>query len=279
MKKQVFFLILLLSWLGMDAQITMPQPSPLSSVTQRIGLVEVGITYSRPSAKGRKVFGDLVPFDKLWRTGANKASRLSISDTVTISGNTLPKGDYALFTIPGKAEWTIIISKQAELSGTAGYKSEEDICRFKVKPFTTSFFTETFTIGFSNVTTKTADVEILWENTGLRFTVETNPDRLVMKSINAALQIPANNYYQAASYYLENNKDLKQALTWINLAIENGYARYWVLRTKALIQAGNGDYKGAIETARKSSELAQKDGDESYVKMNDKSITEWEKKK
>ncbi|MCZ2444286.1 MAG: DUF2911 domain-containing protein [Flavobacteriales bacterium] len=279
MKKQVFFLMLLLSWLGMDAQITMPQPSPLSSVTQRIGLVEVGITYSRPSAKGRKVFGDLVPFDKMWRTGANKASRLSISDTVTISGNTLPKGDYALFTIPGKAEWTIIISKQAELSGTAGYKNEQDICRFKVKSFTTSFFTETFTIGFSNVTTKTADVEILWENTGLRFTIETNPDRLVMESINAALQIPANNYYQAASYYLENNKDLKQALTWINLAIENGYARYWVLRTKALIQVGNGDYKGAIETARKSSELAQKDGDESYVKMNDKSIIEWEKKK
>lgn len=278
MKKTSIMVVVMLATHFMYAQIAMPQPSPLSTITQKIGLVDASIVYSRPSAKGRKIFGDLVPYDKMWRTGANKATKLTFSDSVSIAGHPVPKGDYALFAIPGKSEWTIIISKQSELSGTSGYKESEDACRFKIKPYTVPAV-ETFTIGFSNLTIQSADIEILWETTAIKFSVATNPDKQVMKNIDAALQIPARNYYQAATYYLENNKDMSKALSWINAAIDGGYERYWVLRTKALIQAEIGDYTGAIETARKSSEMAQKDGDDTYVKMNDASILEWSKKK
>ncbi len=260
------------------AQIIMPQPSPLSTVSQKVGLVDVSITYSRPSAKGRKVFGDLVPYDKLWRTGANMATKLTVSDSLKIAHFWVPKGEYAIFTVPGQMEWVVVISKQANLSGTNGYSEAEDIGRFKVKP-TIIPFTETFTINFANVTTKSADIQLDWETTRISFPIATDPDRAVMKNIETALTIPARNYYQAANYYYENNKDLNKALEWINTAIANNYERYWVLRVKSLIQAKLGDYKGAIATAERSIELAKKENDDAYVKMNEASIAEWKKKK
>ena len=278
MKKFILHFALILSFGVAQSQITMPQPSPLSTVTQKVGLVDASITYSRPSAKGRKVFGDIVPMDKMWRTGANKATKLTLSDTVTIANVKVPKGDYAIFTVPGMMEWMVIISKQSELSGTSGYKDTEDVVRFKVKPSVISF-TETFTINFGNVTTQSADIELMWETTKISFAITSNSDALVMKNIQAALTIPGRNYYQAASYYLDNNKDMKQALDYVNKAIENNYERYWVLRTKSLIQSKLGDIKGAITTAEKSIELAKKDSDDAYVKMNEESIKEWKSKK
>lgn len=278
MKKIILNALFLASAALTQAQIIMPQPSPISTVSQKVGLVDVSITYSRPSAKGRKVFGDVVPYDKLWRTGANMATKLTVSDSLKIAHFWVPKGEYAIFTVPGQMEWVVIISKQANLSGTNGYQETEDMGRFKVKPVGT-MFTETFTINFANVTTKSAEIQLEWETTRISFPIASDPDRAVMKNIDAALNVPARNYYQAASYYYENDKDLKKALEWINTAIANNYERYWVLRVKSLIQAKLGDYKGAIATAEKSIELAKKDNDDAYVKMNEESIAEWKKKK
>jgi len=262
----------------LQAQINTPQPSPLSTVTQKVGLTDVTISYSRPGAKQRKVFGDLVPFDKLWRTGANKATKISLSDSVTINKVKLPKGDYSLLTIPGQKEWTIILNKDAELSGTSGYDQSKDVTRFTV-PSSTAPFTETFTINFANLTGTSADVEISWETTKVSFTVDANPDSKVMKSIQSSLTVPPFNYYQAARYYYDTNRDMKQALEWINKSIDNGFETFWVLRQKSLIQAKLGDYAGAVATAERSLELAKKDGNDDYVKMNTESIAEWKSKK
>lgn len=262
---------------SVTAQITTPQPSPLSTVTQKIGLTDVSITYSRPSAKDRKVFGDLVPYDQLWRTGANKSVKLSISDSVTVGGKKIGKGDYSIFTIPGEKEWTIILNKAVDLSGTSGYKESDDIARWKVTP-SANQFTETFTFNFANVTTSSADVEILWEKTRVSFKVEVNSDDKVMKSIQATLNPSAGSYYQAARYYYDTERDSKQALDWINKSLEMGGEKYWILRTKSLIQARMGDFKGAIATAEKSKSLAQADQDDQYVKLNDESIKEWKAK-
>lgn len=277
MKKILLYLFFISSTSFIQAQINMPQPSPLSTVSQKVGLVDVSITYSRPSAKGRKVFGGLVPYDKMWRTGANMATKLTISDSVKIAHFWVPKGEYAIFTIPSQLEWMVIISKQANLAGTNGYSQTEDVGRFKVKPVTIPF-TETFTINFANLTTKSAEVQLDWETTRVSFLIETDPDRAVMKNIEQALTIPARNYYQAAKYYYENDKDLNKALEWINLAIANNYERYWVLRVKSLILAKLGNYDDAIATAERSIELAKKDNDDAYVKMNQESIAEWKKK-
>lgn len=278
MKKIILVAGIVLAGFQAQAQITMPQPSPLSTVSQKIGLTDVSITYSRPSAKGRKVFGDLVAFDKLWRTGANKCTKLSVSDSVTINNVRMGKGDYSIFTVPGQREWMIIINKDADLSGTDGYDMNKDITRFKVAA-SPNAFTETFTINFSDLTSTSANVELTWETTRVVFKIESDPDRKVMKNIETALVVPASNYYQAARYYYDTNRDLKQALTWIDQAITNGYEKYWVLRQKSLIQAKMGDYKGAIVTAQKSLDLAKADGNDDYVKMNQASIDEWSKKK
>lgn len=258
------------------AQLNTPQPSPLSTVSQKVGLTDVTITYSRPSAKGRPVFGDLVPYDVMWRTGANRSTKLTVSDTVKINGVKIPKGDYSIFTVPGKMEWMVIISKQVDLGGTNGYKDSEDVTRFKVKPEAIGH-TETFTMNFSDVTSKSANIEIAWEKTRIKIPIESDPDAQVMKSIDAALTPNAGTYFQAARYYFETGKDLKKALEWITLSVQKE-ERFWVLRQKSLIEAQLGDYKAAIATAQRSLELATKDNNQDYIKMNNESIAEWKKK-
>lgn len=277
MKKISLVIALISLSFGIHAQITMPQPSPLSTVSQKIGLTDVSITYSRPSAKGRKVYGDLVPFDKLWRTGANKCTKITVNDTVKINQVKMGPGDYSLFAVPSEKVWMIVINKDATLSGITGYDESKDVTRFKVNAEKCPF-TETFTINFSDLTLTSANIEITWETTKVSFKIESDPDAKVMKNIDQSLQVNPVNYYQAARYYMDTNRDLKQALVWIDQAISGGYNKYWVLRQKSLIQAGLGDYKGAIATANESKTMAQKDGNDDYVKMNEASIKEWEKK-
>lgn len=274
MKKISLICLLYLTLNNLSSQISMPQPSPASTVTQKVGLTDVSITYSRPSAKGRKVFGDVVPYGELWRTGANRSVKFSISDSVTIGGKKIGKGDYSIFTIPGEKEWTIIINKAVELSGTNGYKQEDDILRWTTVPTKTNY-TETFTFNFANLTNTSADVELMWEETKVSFKVEVTVDDKVMKNIDAVMNPSANSYFSAARYYYETERDSKQALAWINKSLELGGDKYWILRTKSLIQARLEDYKGAIETAEKSKTLAQADDDGAYVKMNEASIAEW----
>jgi hypothetical protein len=266
--------MLLLGAFSVQAQIETPRPSPLCTLSQRVGLSDFKITYSRPSAKGRKIFGDVVSYDKLWRTGANMATVFESSTEFVVNGTTIPAGEYALFAIPGKEKWTIILNNVARQSGTSNYKESDDRVRFDVSPKACDF-TETFTINITDIQDDRANVELRWESTSVKFEIQVSFDEKVMKQIEEVMAGPgAGACYTAASYYYKNNKDLNQALVWVNKALEN-YERYWVLSLKAQIQAGLEDYSGAILTAGKAKEMAMKEGDDAYVKMNEERAAEW----
>lgn len=267
-----------------QAQIKMPAGSPASKIEQAVGLSTVTVEYSRPSMKGREIFGDLVPMDKLWRTGANASTKIKFSDDVTIEGNKVPAGEYALYSIPGKSEWTIVLHKNTKHWGDGGaeYKQAEDQLRFKVKPQQNPRETESFTINFANLKADAADVEILWDNTIAAFTVKTDVDSKVMaqiqeKVVNNKDAKPAD-YAAAASYYFEADKDDKQALAWIKKANATD-AKFWNVHLQAKIEAKLKDYKTAIKTAEKSKAMAQEAKNADYVALNDKMIASWKNAK
>lgn len=265
--------------LSAEAQILTPAPSPLGEVEQTVGLTEVEITYSRPGIKERVIFGDLVPYNKLWRTGANASTKVEFSDDVTIKGDTLKEGTYALFTIPGEEEWTIIFSKNLE-AGVSGYKEEDDALRVTVKPDVIRPKMETFLIDVNNIRNNSATIDLMWENTRVSIPFEVMTEKHVMESIKAIMSGPtASDYYAAARYYYDEGKDMEQALDWINEAIMKGGERFWILRTKSLIQAELGKYDEAITTAKRSKELAMEANNEEYVKMNNENIEKWMKMK
>lgn len=263
------------------AQIDMPAPSPVATLSQKVGLTDVTIAYSRPSAKGRKVFGDLVAFGEMWRTGANAATKLTFADAVTINGQKVPAGSYSLYTIPTATDWTIVINKNTENWGTDGYKQEEDLLRFTVKSEKNTNAVETFTMGIANNTMNTSDIELSWENVIVRFKVTAEVDSRVMEQIKTKTspKKDAGVYFQAARYYYETDRDLKQALEWVSKSIELESSRYWVVLLKANIQVKLKDFKGAVETAKKTKELAEKDGNKDYVRMADKIISDNSSKK
>ncbi len=268
-----------------NAQISTPQPSPLSTVEQVVGLTNISVTYSRPSMKGRAIFGDLVPFDKMWRTGANASTKIKFDKPISIEKTNLEAGEYALYMIPSKDEWTVIFHKNTSYWGTGGadYKEAEDALRFKVKPTKLTNKIETLFIGFENLTRTSAEFSLKWENTAIYFKIDTDTDAEIEKQIERFSQNPeaslANSYYQSASYYLEKGKNLDKALEWAKKATQIRPDAYWMLRTQALIQAAQKDYKGAIMTLKKSSEKAQEGGNEGYVEMNKKSLAAWMKLK
>lgn len=261
------------------AQLETPQPSPLGTVTQKVGLTTISVEYSRPSMKGRKIFGETLPYDKAWRTGANATTKISFKDDVTVQGTKVPAGDYALYTIPGATEWIVVLNKNLKLGGnTQQYKNEEDVVRIKVKPLKLANKVETFTINFSDLTPATANVELLWENTAVKFKITTEVESKVMKQIQdqvvSGQNVNPDMYAAAASYYYENNKDNKMALEWIKKANEKD-PKFWNLHTQAKIQARAKDFKGATAAAQKSIELAKAAKNDDYVRMNEKAIAEW----
>ena len=260
--------------LQLHAQIDTPQPSPLSTVSQRVGMVNVTVTYSRPSMKGRTIYNDLVPYDSLWRTGANQATKISLSDTMEVAGKRVPGGDYALFTIPGEQEWTVILNKNTKQSGTGNYQESEDALRFQVEPIATEETYETFTITFSDISQTSASLNILWEDTRVRFPLEDpNVDKKVMAQIDEKMASAGDNaglYYQAANYYFSADKDLQQAQEWIDKAVALDGTQFWVLHLQAKIHAENDDYDKAKAAAEKSKELAQENGNMDYVRLNEK---------
>lgn len=280
MKKLVllFSIGLLLSTLT-TAQIKSPAASPSSSLTQTVGLTEVQIDYSRPGLKGRRMFGGFLPYNKLWRTGANASTKITISDDVQIQDNDLTAGTYALYTIPGKDNWTIILHKNITHWGTGGknYDKKEDAFRFKVKSTKLAYKVETFTIEISDVRPNSASIELKWENTKVSFLLGVNTEAKVMADIKQKMKgISGTTYYQAAKYYHETGKDKNQALQWVQAAIELEGEKFWMLRLKALILADMNRYKKAIKSAERSTIQAKEEGNDNYVKMNDVSIKDWE---
>ncbi|HKP70739.1 MAG TPA: DUF2911 domain-containing protein [Pyrinomonadaceae bacterium] len=251
MKLSLLFAIVFLSSLFVHAQqeLKVPTLSPITEISQEVGLTQVKLSYSRPSTKGRKVFGDLVPFNEVWRTGANASTKLTFTEDVKIDGNPLKAGTYALYTIPGEKEWTVIIHTNTKHRSIAGdvYKPAEDAFRFKAKPVKTSSFVETFTIGFGDVTASSTNAIVAWENTEIKFKIDFDVDALVDKQITDLLAAPTGmshgSLFLAAEYYLHNNKDLSKADGWIATAMDKSpkNARYGLLRAKILAKSGKTD--------------------------------------
>lgn len=256
-------------------QLKVPAPSPTQTLKQNFGLSEITIEYSRPSVKGRVIFGDLVPYGKIWRTGANNATKITFGEDVTIEGKAVTAGTYALYTTPDKGSWDIMLYKDLNLGGdVAEYKTENEAMRVKVKPTTLTEKVETFSINIAAMTSKTASIELCWENTRAAFNVAVDIDEKIMKNIETVMAKDGRPYQQAASYYYDNDKDLTLALEWADKAFQVNPKAYWSAHLKAKIQMKLKNYKGAITTAEQSLALAKEDKNDDYVKMNEKLIAE-----
>ena len=249
-----------------------PSPSVPQFIRQDFGLSTIELSYSRPGVKGRKIFGDLVPFDKVWRTGANQATTLTFGDTVTIGGVPIAPGKYGLLSIPGADEWTFIITRQTDVTNPAQYKQDQDIVRVHGTPFKLPFSVETFTISFNDLTANSCNLDLLWDNIAVSFPITTNTDSKVMAQINNTLINDNRPYYQAAFYYLENGKDLNKALEWFDKAIAQDPTAYFAVYQKARCLAKMGRKQEAIATAQKSMDLAKKAPNNDFVILNQKLI-------
>jgi len=247
----------------------MPQASSAQTIKQEFGLGEITVTYSRPNVKGRKVFGGLEPYGKVWRTGANSATVITFTEEVNLEGNKVPAGEYALFTIPDTKEWTIILNKTTKQWGAYEYKQADDFLRFKIKPGKTAQPVETFTIQFANVTPSTADLHLMWERTDLDLHLSADNDSRIMANIETAMNGEKKPYFAAAQYYYENGKDLNKALEWINEAEKtNTKAPYFKL-WKARIQLKMGNKAAAAATAQEGVSLAKEQKNDEYIKLNE----------
>ena len=232
------FLLIQPAFIHVNAQqLKTPAPSPLLTIDQAFGLSNIKIEYSRPSVKGRVIFGDLVPYGKMWRTGANNSTKITFGDDVKIEGSDLKAGTYALYTIPNKDSWDILIYKDLTLGGsTEDYKTTDEALRIKGKVSAIPIKFETFTINVADVTSATANIEMLWDMTKVSFKVSTNIDEKIMENIESALEKDSRPYFQAANYYYENNKDMNKALSWVNTAIEQNQKAFYMVHLKAKIQ-------------------------------------------
>ena len=251
-------------------ELNVPAPSPSVTVKQNFGISTVELSFSRPGVKGRKIFGDLVPYDKIWRTGANSPTTITFGDDVTIGGKNIPAGKYGLLTIPGKDEWTVIITKSTDVSSPSAYKEANDVARVKVKPIELAFPIETFNIVFDNIKPTSMDAVILWDKTVVPFNITTEIDSKVTAQIDQLMKTDKPPYFQAAMYYLENGKDLDKAVTWMDKAIEENPKAFWVYHNKANALVKLGKKKEAVEAANKSIELAKEARNEDYVQLNEK---------
>ena len=282
MKKVIVFLLVIAGF-SINAQVKTPQASPLSKVEQVVGLTDVLVEYSRPSAKGRTVYGDLVPYGKYWRTGANENTTVTFSEDVKFGTSVLAKGKYALFTTPKADSWDVIFYKDSKNWGLPNEWDDSKVAlKVTVKPETLNKSIESLTIAFNNLTLNSGTLDISWERTlvSVPFTVPTQ--ELTIKSIEKVMAGPsAADYFSSAQYYYQSEKELDKALVWVNNAISltptDKDTPFWYLRLKSLIQAKSGDKKGAVATAKLSLEGSSKAGNRDYEKMNKDSIAEWSK--
>jgi hypothetical protein len=283
MRAIIFTLLLFTVNLGFS-QINTPRVSPASEVQQMVGLTEIEIEYSRPSMRGREVFGNLVPFGKVWRTGADNSTKISFDTDVIISGKTIQSGTYSIFSIPNKESWEIILYSDVELWGVPRDWSENKIVfssMFDVKKLKKSNTVETFTISFNDLTNNDVNMSISWENTSVDIKIEVPTRTMVESDINKVLSDnpKSSDYYAAAVFYRQENINLDKALEWMNKAIEmNESPRFWQYRQQSLIMAANDKYADAVDAAKKSLNLAIEADNQDYIKMNRESIAEWSKK-
>lgn len=260
------------------AQLKTPAPSPTQTIKQDFGLASIELSYSRPIMKGRKIMGDLVPYGKVWRTGANQATTLTFGDEVTIGGTKVPAGKYGLVSIPDATSWTMIVTKQLDITSPAAYKQENDVVRVKVKSRIVPAAAESFTMQFVNVTSNKCELQIQWDKTVVNLPIATDVDSKVMAQIDQQINGDGDEakkpYFNAALYYLDNGKDLNKALGWFTKAADQNPKAFWVLHQKANCEAKLGKKAEAIASANKSIELAKEAKNDDYVALNKKLIAQ-----
>ena len=280
--KKILLTILCLGAIGFsNAQIKTPQPSPFTKIEQKVGLTDVTLEYSRPGVKGRTVFGDLVPFNKLWRTGANKNSIITFSDDVKIAGNDVKAGSYSIFVKPTATKWEVSFYNDTNNWGTPEkWDDSKVVAKTSVDVTKTTELVESFTMAINHLKNDSAVMNIVWENSSVSVPFSVPTDKNAVASIEKAMAgASAADYFSAARYYLEGDKDMDKAKSWIDKAVEmtNDKPRYWYLRQQSLIYAKMGSKKEAISIANNSMKLAEKAGNDDYVKMNKDSVNEWSK--
>lgn len=282
MKLSIKSLVLFIAFLGAadlaNAQgAKFPQPSSGQSIVQDFGLGKITLTYSRPNVKGRKIFGGMEPLGTVWRNGANAATRIKFTDAVKIEGKDLPAGEYGLFSIPGKSEWTVIFNKIADQWGAYEYKESDDVLRVKVKTITLKDKVETLTMQFSAVSETAAQLNMMWENSGYTINITTSIDEKVMANIAEAMKGEKKPYFNAALYYYQNGKDLKTALEWMTEAEKSDPKAPWYKLWKGRIQLKMGDKAGAAATAQQGIDVAKAQKVDEYVRLNSELLAEAKK--
>lgn len=277
--KAFLLLVACFGMLSSFAQIETPPMSPRSEFKQNVGFGTITIDYSRPSMRSRVIFGNLVPFNELWRTGANECTTIAFTENVFLEKSVVPAGKYSLFTIPGKEKWTIILNRENNLWGTNGYDSQRDLMRFDVLPESLAEHVETFTIGLGEITFASARLMMEWENTRVSFLISTDADKRIITKIQEKLRDPmvdvANTYYSSANYYLMTHRDLDQAMAWIDKAMEINGEKSFYLSLKAKIYAEQDKYSRAIQFARQALEQARIENDQNQISVNEQLIKKW----
>ena len=280
MRAFIFTLLLFIGCLGFS-QINTPRFSPATKIMQMVGLTEIEVQFSRPSMRGREIFGNLVPYDKIWRTGADNSTKISFTTDVMVDGNTIKAGTYSIFSIPNQNEWTVMFYSDVELWGVPRDWSDDKIVfssTYKVNKINP---VETFTISFDDLTNNDVNMSISWENSSVDIKIDVPTRSMVEKDINNVLNEnpKASDYYAAAVFYRQENVNLSQALLWMNKAIEMfENPRFYHYRQQSLLMAANNKFSDAIDAANKSLDDAIKADNQSYVKMNRQSIAEWSKR-
>lgn len=258
------------------AQVKMPAPSPTQFIKQDFGLSSIELTYSRPGLKGRKVFGSIVPYDSLWRTGANAATKITFNDAVEILGHKVEAGSYAIYTIPHKnGEWTFILNKGFNNSGVSGYKQSEDVFRENIKTEKAGSKVETFTIQFKEIARDNCILSLTWDNVVLNVPIKQNINDKIRAQLESALSSDKKPYWQAAQFYNEYDNNKAKALEMVNAALaQTNKPAFYMVYYKAKIQKDMGDKKGATATAQQSLQLAKEASSSDYVSLNEKLIKE-----
>jgi len=273
MKKISLALLFAASVFSLNAQdLKLPALSPTSKITQEFSTSSIEVSYSRPSMRGRKIFGELVAYNEVWRTGANSATKIKFGEDVMVAGQEVKAGEYSVYTIPGRDQWEVIFNKGLTNWGTMGYEKKDDVARFMVKSETLATPVSTFTIQVSNLTYNSANIDLMWEKTKISIPVKSNNEQRLNAAIDKAINKPNIPYFQAANYYYETNQDMNKAMEYVNKALGQNPNAYYMYHLKAKIAQKQGDKEAAIAAANQSIELAKGTAAENEYKRNNEKI-------
>jgi hypothetical protein len=277
-KITLFIVALGFSVVSFAQSLNVPAASPTQTLKQGFGTSDISLDYSRPSANGRVVFGNVVPFDKIWRTGANSSTKITFGSDAKVEGKEVKAGTYAIYSVPGKDTWDIMLYKDLTIGGnTSKYKTEDELIRVKVKPSRVSEKVESFTMNFNGFTPTATSLEMVWENTKVALAVTTDIDATIMKNIEKYIINDSRPFYSAATYYYDNNKDQNLAMEWVNKAIAMNTKGYWMYLLKAKIAKKLNDKATALAAATECNKLATEDKDDAYIKMSTEFLAELKK--